>query len=57
MGNFVWRKNVMYVKQQGLIYVQNAMGTKHSIEKSVQNVMAEASLNAMPVVAEGLLIE
>lgn len=57
MGNFVWQKNAMYVKGQDLIFVQNAMGTKHSMEKHAQNVMAEASSNVMPAAAEGLSID
>lgn len=57
MGNFVWHKNVMYVTEQGLIFVPNAMDIKHLMVKHVRNVMAEALSNAMPAVAEGLLIE
>ena len=57
MENSVWQKNVMCVKEQGLIFVQNAMGTKHSMAKPAQNVMAEASSNAMPAAEEGLSIE
>ena len=57
MGNSVWQKNAMCVKEQALTFVQNAMETKHSMAKPAQNVMAEASSNAMPAAAEGLSIE
>lgn len=57
MGNSVWPKSAIYVKEQGWIFVLNVVETKNSMVKHAQNVMAEALSNAMPAAAEGSSIE
>ncbi len=54
MGNSVWQKSVTSVGVRELIFVPYVMGTKYSMVRLVQNVMAEVRSNAMPAVGKEL---
>ena len=54
MGNSVWQKSVTSVGVRELIFVPYVMGTKYSMVRLVQNVMAEVLSNAMPAVGKEL---